>query len=153
MRKLLDLAYRLQKRLWRIVRPRTRGVKVMLFAADGGIVLIRNSYGRSDLFLLPGGGVRPFEDPAAAARREVREELGCDVANLAFVSTHANHGEGKRDVVTLFRGEAVGAPVADGFEVAEARIFPLDALPETVSPATLRRIEEHLGRRTPDGAW
>ena len=152
MRVLLDLAYRLQKRVWRIVRPRTRGVKVMLFA-PGGIVLIRNSYGRSDLFVRPGGGVRPFEDLAAAARREMREELGCGVADLVLVSTHANGAEGKRDTVTLFRGEAVGAPVADGFEVAEAGIFPLDALPETVSPATRRRIEEHLGRRAPDGRW
>ena len=153
MRPLLDLAYRLQKRLWRIFRPHTRGVKVMLFDAAGQIVLIRNSYGRSDLFVLPGGGIRPFEDPRAAARREVREELGCAVFDLEPVSTHVNGAEGKRDLVHLFRGTIAGEPVADGFEVAEAATFPLDRLPDNVSPATLRRIEEHLGRRAADGRW
>jgi 8-oxo-dGTP pyrophosphatase MutT (NUDIX family) len=69
---LLDLLYRLQRQLWRLFRPRTRGVKVMLFNDAGEIMLVRNSYGRSDLFLLPGGGIRPFEAPAAAAAREVR---------------------------------------------------------------------------------
>ena len=153
MRNLLDLLYRIRRRLIRIVRPRTRGVKVMLFTPAGEIVLVRNSYGRSDLFVLPGGGVRPFEDPAAAARREVREELGCEVDDLVPVSTHFSANEGKRDTIFLFRGRASGEPVADGFEVAEVRNFALDALPVSVSPATARRIDEHLGRRPRDRGW
>lgn len=41
----MQLVYRAQKLLWRLFRPHTRGVKVMLFNADGEILLIRNSYG------------------------------------------------------------------------------------------------------------
>ena len=153
MRPFVDLLYRIRKTLLRVFRAHTTGVKVMLFGRGGDILLIRNSYGRSDQFALPGGGVRPFEKPARAAAREVREELGCAVADLAYVSTHVNRAEGRRDTVHLFRGRIDERPVPDGFEVEEARFFALDALPEAMSPGTLRRIEEHLGRRPTDGGW
>ena len=68
---LIQVTYAVQKWLWRVIRPNTRGVKVMLFNTEGAIMLIRNSYGRSEQFVLPGGGVRPFEQLEAAAVREV----------------------------------------------------------------------------------
>ena len=150
---LIQLAYRVQKRLWKLLRPRTRGVKVMLFNPGGEVLLVRNSYGVSHLWVLPGGGVRPWEQPAAAAEREVREELGCGVSGLRPVSTHFTATEGKRDTVFLFEAEAIGGVEADGFELVEARFFALDALPEAVSPATLRRLAERRGERTADGSW
>jgi ADP-ribose pyrophosphatase YjhB (NUDIX family) len=153
MRRLLDPLYRLQRRVWRILKPRTRGVKVMLFDEAGALLLIRNTYGRKDLYVLPGGGVRPFEAPEAAARREVKEELGCAAAELAFVSVHASQLEGKRDTIHLYRARAAGEIRIDDFEVAEARFFALAALPANISPATLRRIEELRGTRVPDGGW
>lgn len=151
--RLLAPLYRLQRLVWRVLRPRTRGVKVMLFDEAGALLLVRHTYGRTDHFLLPGGGVRPFETPAAAARREMREELGCGVAGLVFLSTFASVSEGKRDTVFLYRARPTGPVRADGVEVAEARFFALDALPGTVSPATLRRIDEIQGRRAVEEAW
>jgi ADP-ribose pyrophosphatase YjhB (NUDIX family) len=151
--RLLAPLYRLQRLVWRVLRPRTRGVKVMLFDETGALLLVRNTYGRTDLFVLPGGGVRPFERPEAAAAREVREELGCGVAGLAFVSVHASAHEGKRDTVHLYRARVHGEVCADGVEVDEARFFPLDALPASTSPATLRRIDEYRGVRAVDGTW
>lgn len=150
---LLNLAYRVQKKLWRLLRPQTRGVKVMLFTAGGEIVLIRNSYGRSDQFVLPGGGIHRSESPDTAARREIREELGCELDHLVQVSTHYSGREGKRDTIFLFRARAVEPPRKASFEVAEVGNFPLGALPPTTSPATLRRISEHLGQREADGSW
>lgn len=151
--KWLEPCYRLQRLAWQHLRPRTRGVKVMLFDAGGRILLIRNAYGRSDLFVLPGGGVRPWERLERAAAREIREELGCGVDRLTLVSVHASIAEGKRDTIHLFTGLAVGEPVADGVELAEAAFFPLDALPEATSPATQRRIAEWLEKRAVDGSW
>lgn len=125
----------------------------MLFDEAGALLLVRNTYGRSDLFVLPGGGIHPFEAPEQAAAREVREELSCGVRALTFVSTHLASAEGKRDTVHLFRALASGSVEADGIEVAEARFFPLDGLPPTLSPATARRIDEHLGRREVSETW
>lgn len=125
----------------------------MLFDEAGALLLIRNSYGRTNLFVLPGGGVRLFEKPAAAAAREVKEELNCGVEGLAFVSLHASAVEGKRDTVHLYHARPSGEVRADGHEVAEARFFALEDLPPSVSPATLRRIAEYRGLREPDGAW
>jgi ADP-ribose pyrophosphatase YjhB (NUDIX family) len=142
-----------QKRIWRLVRPRTRGVKVMPFSASGEILLIRNSYGRADLFVLPGGGIRPFEDPEKAARREIREELGCDLAELTFVSTHYSKAEGKRDTIFLFQATILGEPTPDRREVTEARFFRLTELPQNLSAASRRRIAEHVGASIADGNW
>lgn len=153
MGALIQHAYRAQRYFWKLFRPRTRGVKIMLFNGDGEILLIRNSYGASDLFVLPGGGVRPWERPIAAANREVREELGSAAEELAPVSTHFTSAEGKRDTIYLFEGKLTQAPRPDGLEVAEARFFALNALPRMLSPATARRLAERSGDAKIDGSW
>jgi hypothetical protein len=68
-------------------------------------------------------------------------------------SCYAARTEGRRDTVFLFRGTTGDTPVADAVELAEARFFALDDLPDTVSPATLRRIAEYRGAAAPDGRW
>ena len=153
MSALIQLAYRAQKTIWKLFRPHTRGVKVMLFNDCGELLLIRNSYGSSDLFVLPGGGVRPWERPIDAARREIREELGVIADALAPVSTHFTSAEGKRDTIFMFEGKLMGMPRPDGIEVAEARFFALNSLPEQLSPATSRRLAERSGEATIDGSW
>ncbi|HXG99780.1 MAG TPA: NUDIX domain-containing protein [Sphingomicrobium sp.] len=153
MTTLMQVAYSAQRRLWKLFRPNTRGVKVILFNSAREILLIRNSYGASDLFVLPGGGVRPWERPIAAARREVFEELGCAIEELAPVSTHFTSAEGKRDTIHLFEATLAAVPKIDGTEVIEARFFPLDKLPDNISPATVRRLAERNGQRAADGTW
>ena len=149
----IEIAYWLQRKLWRLVRPSTTGVKVLLFDPDGTIALIRNAYGRSDLYVLPGGGVRLFERPQVAAVREIQEELGLEAIEVVLRSVHHSSAEGKRDTIYLFTATARGDLSIDRKEVAEACFFALGTLPETVSPATRRRIDEHLGLRHPDGTW
>ena len=153
MRVMIQLAYQVRRRLLAVFRVRTTGVKVMLFNHAGELLLIRNGYGDSDLFLLPGGGVSGRESPAAAAVREVREELGLSVRDVEPVWTFESGAEGKRDTIHLFKATVDELPQTDGVEVIEARFFPLDALPDRVSPATLRRIAEMNGERPVDGRW
>lgn len=153
MRPVLELIYRVQKWFWRTFRPRTNGVKVLLFDESGQLLLIRNSYGRPDQFLLPGGGIRPFESPDRAAVREIKEELGCEIVDLTYLSTHTSIAEGKRDLIHLFQARIQGVLEVDLFEVQEARFFGLEKLPPSTSPATRRRIDEYLGRRPTDRMW
>jgi 8-oxo-dGTP pyrophosphatase MutT (NUDIX family) len=153
MRLVMQILYRVRKTLFRICRVRTRGAKVMVFNPAGELLLIRNTYGPTHLWVLPGGGIGRRETPEAAGAREVKEEVGLEVARLTRVSEHFNGAEGKRDTITLFTAHADGTPRIDRLEVAEARFFSLDALPQTVSAATLRRIAEHRRERSPDGRW
>ena len=153
MRLLMQIIYRVRKLVFRTFRVRTRGAKVMVFNPAGELLLIRNSYGRTHLWVLPGGGIGRRETPEAAGAREVKEEVGLEVTHLTRVSEHFNGAEGKRDTIFLFTAQAEGTPTIDALEVEEARFFPLDALPKTASTATLRRIAEYKQERTPDGHW
>lgn len=149
----MNALYAAQRFVWRRFKPRTRGVKIMVFDPQGKILLIRNSYGDSQAYVLPGGGVHPFERPEQAARREVQEEVHCGVENLNLLATHFSEREGKRDTIWLFAARTDETPRIDPKEVAEAAFFALDQLPERVSPATARRIAEHQGRRERTSAW
>lgn len=153
MRPLIDLAHRLRRRTMALLRWRTRGVKVMAFDPDDRLLLVRHRYGRTDLWMLPGGGIDRGETPAAAAMRELAEETGCVLAGIGPMGRYEARAEGRRDTVFLFRGTTSDRPVADAVELAEARFFALDALPAGVSPATARRIAEYRGAAAPDGRW
>lgn len=136
-----------------MLRLRTRGVKVMAFNAKGELLLVRHSYVDRDRFLLPGGGIGCRETPEAAAAREIQEEVGLQVTGITRLSEHFSASEGKRDTIHLCRATAEGEPRPDGIEIVEARFFALDALPDNLSPATLRRIAEFRGGRRADGSW
>jgi len=69
------------------------------------------------------------------------------------VSTHFSSAEGKRDTIHLFAAWTRDDFTPDYVEVDEARYFALDALPHNISSATLRRIEEHQGKRKRNGKW
>ena len=153
MRPLIDLGYRLRRRMLALLRWRTRGVKVMAFDPAGRLLLVRHRYGRSDLWMLPGGGIGRGESPADAAVRELAEETGCTLDAVTPVGRFEARQEGRRDTVFLFRGTTCDAPAADGVELVEARLFALDRLPAAVSPATARRIAEYRGAASADGRW
>ena len=152
-RPLLQIAYRLRRLAQRVLRLKTVGVKVMLFDADERLLLIRNTYGKSHLWMLPGGGVHRGEAVEGAAARELQEEVGIAAEDLAPFATFTARGEGRRDTVHVFTACTAATPRIDGVEVSEARFFALDALPDTVSKATRRRIEEYGGKRPPGGTW
>ena len=153
MNSLLQIAYRIKSWIYRRFRVRTHGVKVMVFNGSGHLLLVRHSYGDTSQHLIPGGGIRPFEKSPAAARREIREEVGLEVDRLKFVASYYSDAEGKRDSVDLFTAFSDSRPTSDSREIEEANFFPLDALPDTLSRSTLRRIAEYRETRMEGGVW
>lgn len=153
MNPLLQLAHHARRAVYRLLRVRTVGVKVMLFDGEGRLLLVRNSYGKTQQHLLPGGGVKRREAPAAAAAREVREEVGVEAAELTLFGIYVSELEGRRDTIHLFTARTRDKAEADGVEVSEARFFPLDALPETMSAATARRIAEYRRDQPVSPRW
>ena len=56
---------------------------------QGRVLLVRHSYG-PPVWALPGGGMRQGEDPRTAALRELREELGCTLADPVHLGLQSN---------------------------------------------------------------
>ena len=150
---MIQVLYKVRRRALALLRWRTRGVKVAAFDAGGRVLLVRHGYGRSDLWMLPGGGLHRRERAEAGAVRELAEETGCGLAGAAVLARVEARAEGRRDTVWLVRGRTDDAPQPDGREVIEACFFSPDAPPPEASPATRRRLAELAAGRVAGGAW
>jgi 8-oxo-dGTP pyrophosphatase MutT (NUDIX family) len=141
----------LRRLYWRVRRPTTLGVRCLV-VRGGDVLLVRHTY--APWWYLPGGGVRRGESFVAAARREVLEETGLRVDGLRPLGVYLNRREGKIDHVVVFLADAPeSAPQPDQAEVRDARFFRLDDPPADTSPATRRRLAEHLNGQMPAEEW
>lgn len=120
------------------------------------VLLVRPTY--KDYWDVPGGYVEPGESPAAACRREVREELGLVVNRLTLASVDWAPHEREGDKL-LFLFTALGLDptsliaassrtaaanfttvnFTDG-EIAEARYVALSELDVYTIPRLVRRL-------------
>lgn len=144
------------RNLWhRLTRPITMGVRAIVLeeGTPDRVLLIRHSYIGG--WHLPGGGVDRNETLVEAARREVREEVGIAIAcDPQPFGVYARFRHGASDHVGVFvvrRWD--GHPRVDGVEILEARFVALDALPDDLSPATRRRLDEFTGRAPRAERW
>ena len=105
-----------------LTAPRIRGVKCVLHDGAGRVLFVRHTYGDRRAWELPGGGARRGEGPAAAARREAREELGVDVEawrELGTIST--GRARGRLELTCLAADWPAGAALdLDPVEIAAA---------------------------------
>jgi 8-oxo-dGTP pyrophosphatase MutT (NUDIX family) len=121
-------AYAALRAYWYVRRPDVQGVKCVL--TDGEqILLVRHTYGHRE-WDLPGGKVGRREPPAAAARREMHEELGLELelAAIGQVRAWIDH---RRDLMHCFTAEVTGQPLSiDRCELDVVQWFPRHALPD-----------------------
>jgi 8-oxo-dGTP diphosphatase len=110
---------------WKIRKPATFGVKVLLVHPDDPTqcLIVRHSYSDSAWWGMPGGGYRPGrETPGQAGVREVSEELALTVTEVPTVlDTVRTTLEGKRDTLTIVQATPVSASFVRSPEIAEAR--------------------------------
>jgi ADP-ribose pyrophosphatase YjhB (NUDIX family) len=101
-----------------VFRPRTLGVKCVV-EHDGRWLMIRNTYGRHH-WTLPGGG-----------GREVREEVGIELAAVEPIGSYFSRRHYSRDTVHCFRARVDASDFRiDGKEVLEASWFAPTDIPE-----------------------
>ena len=108
---------------YRAFRPRTTGVKLVIQdARTRRILVVRHSYGNREVWHVPGGGYRARAEAAdAAARREIREELGLEVSALTHLGEYRSERFGNRDTAQIFATLVEGAEVRPSPEIAEYR--------------------------------
>jgi 8-oxo-dGTP diphosphatase len=129
-------------------------VDVIAERPEGGIVLVRRKYPPPG-WALPGGFVEAGESAAAAARREFLEETGLEVELAELFHVYSDPARDPRGptLSAVFIGRAPGTPIGAD-DAAEARVFPLDALPAPLAfdhgliLADYRRYRRE-GRRPP----
>ncbi len=138
------LAYRAahaaRKRWWQWRKPRIISVSVIATDLDDRLLLVRHSYG-SRSWSVPAGGINRGEPAEDAARREFREETGCDAGRLIFVGIQQERVHGADNAIHVFAAKVQGNPKADNREIVEVRFFPLHSLPEPLSQLTRRRLD------------
>lgn len=98
-RVALRFGFRLARLWWHPRRPNHEGALVAIYVGQA-LLLVKSSY-RTE-WGLPGGSIHPGETPAAAAQREMEEEIGFSSSSL--IPKGCVHGlwDGRRDRVHFF---------------------------------------------------
>lgn len=126
------LPVRARRWLVRFIAPSfTVGSICVIERPDGHVLLIRQAYRRR--WGIPGGLLQRREDPAAAACREVLEEVGLAIELVGEPAVVVDSVPQRVDIVFRARPVSMSA-IADmrpcSPEIVEARWFSPDALPE-----------------------
>jgi NAD+ diphosphatase len=115
----------------------------------GDEVLLARPHGYDNYFLVA-GYLAPYETVEEAAVREAREETGLDIEVERMLGTYSCQALGQNMIIAVCLAHIVGGELAlKADELADARWFPLDALPQwppeqplVQAFADLRRLEE-----------
>ncbi len=135
-----------------LFRPLRLGVRGIVIDGQGRVLLVRHTYVSG--WYLPGGGVEIGESASEALGRELLEETGVEVLGTPVLhGIFFNPKVSRRDHVACYVVRDFRAhPFKPDYEIAEARFFALDGLPETTSPGTCARLAE-IGGAPVSATW
>ncbi len=111
----------------------------MIFDDDGRILLLDHVFRPDSGWGVPGGFLSKGEQPEAALRRELKEEIGIEVENVEML--FARTLPRQRQIEFYFRAKAIGRPEPCSFEIKSAGWFSVDALPSELSEDQRRLIQ------------
>ena len=107
---------------------------------------------------LPGGALEPGEEAAQTVIREVFEETGLEVRPLGLVGIYSGsdsiftypNGDQVGVVSITFECKIIGGELStDNDESLALKYFPFEALPKTLTPHHLKRIQHAYNRTEP----
>jgi len=118
-------------------------VGMLPFLDDDHVVMVRQYryvFGENHRWEMPTGGVKPGEALEAAVRRELREEVGYDAAELQHVSTYFPSKSIVQEIGYLYLGRRLTRveAVPDDTEFLEADVFPFEQVLQMVLDSEIR---------------
>ncbi|MGY4688729.1 NUDIX domain-containing protein [Salibacterium sp. K-3] len=133
--------------------PRPNSIKPAAAAAlvneNGEILLVKRR--DNEKWSMPGGTMEAQEDLAACVRREVKEEVGCDIELTGVIGTYTNpetviaysDGEVRREFLILYEARITGGQLQldeESIDYTQISLQETAALPMT--PSQKQRVED-----------
>ena len=135
----------------RLVRTGQRRFTVtagaIIFDAEGRVLLLEHVFRPDSGWGLPGGFLNKGEQPEAALRRELREEIGVDLEEVEML--FARTLPRPRQIEIYFKARAIGTPKPCSFEIRKAEWFTIDNVPAELSKDQRRLIQRALTKPGP----
>jgi NAD+ diphosphatase len=130
--------------------PRIPPAVIVLVTRGSQMLLARNVRFPPGRFSAVAGFAEPGESLEQAARREVREEVGVEVAELRYFGSQP-WPFGHSLMIGFVADHAGGDIRVDGEEIVEAAWFSVDRLPDLPPPISIARqlIDVFVSERTP----
>jgi NAD+ diphosphatase len=121
-----------------VAYPRVSPAMMVLVTRDRKLLLARAHRFPGAMYSALAGFVEPGETIEDCIRREVREEVGIDVAGITYFASQS--WAFPHSLMIAYTAEYAGGDlVPDGTEIADARWFALDALPDLPSHVSIAR--------------
>ena len=141
----------LRNQLLGILGIRTIGARALVMTQTH-VLLVKHTYQKG--WCTIGGGVDKGESPRTALIRELHEEVGVvPLEEPVLFSVYHSRFEKRDDYIVFYIVKKISIDESDSWEIAEKKWFPLEKLPPDITPATLRRVEEVLGKREKSDIW
>jgi NAD+ diphosphatase len=121
-----------------VAYPRNSPAMMVLVTRGRELLLARAHRFPEGMYSALAGFVEPGESIEDCIRREVREEVGVDVANVAYFGSQS--WPFPHSLMIAYTAEYAGGDIAPGDdEIADAQWFALDALPALPSSVSIAR--------------
>ena len=117
-------------------------VGAFVFDDQGRILLLEHEFRPDSRWGIPGGFMSRGEQPDAALRRELREEVKLEIIDVEFLFVRTLSR--LKQVEIYFSGKAASTPVPSSFEIRKAEWFAADDLPDELSRDQREMIKRAL---------
>ncbi len=141
----------MRSQVFRTIGAKTVGARALV-VRDDQVLFVKHTYQKG--WCTIGGMVDKGETTLQAISRELFEEVGLTPLEKPelFGVYHSNR-EKRDDYVAFYIVKKFDMKEVYSPEIADKQWFSLSHLPEEITPATKRRVEEYLGKRERSDRW